>query len=274
MEKTRYNILPVPTFGKLGVNHAERDTVISETEEYRIESGGDELIIQYNDSDNSSKRTELILDPNAKVRLVRVFDRPEPAVSELKAVIAEGAELELTELYIGGRDTVSGIDVRLDGRRASFKADIAYTLSDEEKLDINLVAEHNGKKSTSEIAVGGVLSDRAAKVFKGTIDFKQGASGAVGSEREEVLLLSENVVNKTVPVILCAEEDVEGNHGATIGRIDERHIFYMKSRGIPEEKIYELTARSRLMRVIKQIESSETQKQIFEALGWGDDDEQ
>ncbi len=45
------------------------------------------------------------------------------------------------------------------------------------------------------------------------------------------LLLGEDVVNRTIPLILCAEEDVEGNHGASIGQLDEDILFYMNSEG-------------------------------------------
>ena len=103
---------------------------------------------------------------------------------------------------------------------------------------------------------------------KGTIDFRNGSAGAKGSEKEDVILMNEEVVNKTVPVILCDEEDVEGSHGATIGRIDEQHIYYMQSRGIPEEKIYELITRARLLKIIGKIGDEQTEKRIHNTLGW------
>ena len=84
------------------------------------------------------------------------------------------------------------------------------------------------------MTVNGVLRDSSQKTFRGTIDFKTGSSGAVGAETEDVLLLGETVVNKTVPLILCAEEDVKGSHGATIGQLDEEMLFYLGSRGISE----------------------------------------
>jgi Fe-S cluster assembly scaffold protein SufB len=123
------------------------------------------------------------------------------------------------------------------------------------------------------IAVKGVLDGDAVKTFKGTIDFKNGAVGAKGAEQEEVLLLSEQAVNKTVPLILCAEEDVEGSHGASIGRVDEKHIFYMQSRGIPEEKITELMAQSKIAQVVNKIDNEQTVKRILGRLGRGDDNE-
>ena len=73
---------------------------------------------------------------------------------------------------------------------------------------------------------------QAHKVFRGSIDFKRGASGAKGTESEQVLLLGDDVINQTIPLILCAEEDVEGNHGAAIGELDEElsliHILTSK----------------------------------------------
>ena len=96
------------------------------------------------------------------------------------------------------------------------------------------------------------MMDCAKKVFRGTIDFKNGSSDSVGSENETVLMLGEDVVNKTVPLILCAEENVEGTHGATIGELDDATLFYFESRGISKERAEAIMARAaieRLMRV-------------------------
>lgn len=100
---------------------------------------------------------------------------------------------------------------------------------------MNLVVNHWGKKTKCEINASGALNDAAKKIFRGTIDFKRGSSGSVGSEQETVLMLGEDAVNKTVPVILCAEENVEGTHGATIGEMDDDTRFYFGSRGIDRE---------------------------------------
>lgn len=71
---------------------------------------------------------------------------------------------------------------------------------------MNYVALHEGKKSVSEIKTDGVLHENSKKLFRGTIDFKKGAAGAVGNEKEDVLLLDDDIVNQTIPLILCAEE--------------------------------------------------------------------
>lgn len=267
MAQTKLNILPVPTFASLGVNFIQHDIEEYETDSIAVPDGERQTVVQYIDSNSS---TQVSVEENAQLKLIMIFDKGSGTVSKLHAELADNAHLELVQLYLGG-DTASEIVTVLKGRKAGFTADLGYDLGGSDKLDINLIAEHQGRKSTSQIAVSGVLRDSAVKTFKGTIDFKKGAVGAQGNEKEEVMLLSEKVVNKTVPVILCEEEDVVGNHGATIGRIDERHVFYMKSRGIPEEKIYEIMSRAKLAQVIAHIDDGQAKKRIYGALGWGEE---
>ena len=108
--------------------------------------------------------------------------------------------------------------------------------------------------------------DRSEKVFRGTIDFQNGCSGSVGSELETVLLLGEDVVNKTVPVILCAEEQVEGTHGATIGQLDDETLFYFESRGIPRTQAEQLLARASIERLARLSEDEDFSRAVLELL--------
>ncbi len=56
-------------------------------------------------------------------------------------------------------------------------------------------------------------------------------------------MLGDDVVNKTVPLILCAEENVEGTHGATIGEfLDADTMFYFEGRGIDRETAEKIMA--------------------------------
>ena len=80
----------------------------------------------------------------------------------------------------------------------------------------------------------------------------------------DVLLMDDQVVNQTIPIILCAEEDVEGNHGATIGQLDEETLFYMQSRGLPEKEIYALMERGRLASVISKIPDPDFRDELLQ----------
>ena len=287
----------MPTFGSLGVNFVRRDieeyetnnklldidnnTLIREditgSSDYKInvKNNADAIVVQYVKVDSKTLvDTQIKAEAGARLKLVQIFDGSVQTVSRLYATLDDNASLELVLLALGGNDTVCETVAALDGRKSSFKADIGYTLGSGDNLDINLIADHKGRKTDSQILVNGVLDGNASKTFKGTIDFKNGSAGSKGAEQENVLVLDEKAVNKTVPVILCAEEDVEGSHGATIGRIDDKQAFYMRSRGFDEQKLYELLARARLKQVIGAIGDRQTESCIYKALDWGDYDEQ
>lgn len=292
MATVKLNQLPAPTFSWLGVNGTEREIPDNLAEEIVI-SGANETIseIEIQSSTNvtvsgsgNPQRTIMNIhaeqavihtavhaDAGEQIRLVQIVSGGE-IISDLRADLAENAKLELIQIYLNPSDCVSGNEISLNGRKSEFTSNIGYLLADEKQLDINLNIVQNGKKSVSDTTVRGVLQEHAKKVFRGTIDFRSGAAGAVGTEQENVLLLDAHVVNKTVPVILCAEEDVVGSHGATIGQIDPEQIFYMQTRGIPEAQIYELLAQSQLGSIIKQIGNAETEQRVNRLLGKEGDD--
>ena len=116
--------------------------------------------------------------------------------------------------------------------------------------------------------------DSAKKVFRGTIDFKTGSSDSKGSENETVIMLGDDVVNKTVPLILCSEENVEGSHGATIGELDDDTLFYFGSRGIGREEAERIMAYAALKRLIRLSDDKEFAEQAQKALGIIDTDEE
>ena len=141
-----------------------------------------------------------------------------------------------------------------------------YLLGGESRLDMNLEAVHTGKKTNSRMDAAGVLSGKAVKIFRGTIDFQKGCAGSVGNEKEDVLLLDDTIVNQTIPLILCNEEDVEGNHGATIGKLDEELLLYLESRGISEEAVYAMMAQARIDSICHKISDEEMKKKVQEYL--------
>jgi len=124
-------------------------------------------------------------------------------------------------------------------------------------LIFNYILNHRGKKTESNINIKGTLDDNAKKAFRGTINFINGCAGSVGSENEDVLLISDETENKTLPIILCSEEDVEGTHGASIGNLSEEVMMYMSARGMDEEQIHELIRHSRMADVINKVDDEE-----------------
>ncbi len=150
-------------------------------------------------------------------------------------VLDEGARVTVRHVVLGGAHTATGLAADLRGDTARMDIDTRYLASAAETRDFNYVIRQRGRKTVSNMDANGVLTGRAKKVLRGTIDLVHGCKGSEGTERETVLLASKGVDNKTVPVILCDEDDVAGNHGATIGHVRPEQLFYLGCRGLSEE---------------------------------------
>lgn len=74
------------------------------------------------------------------------------------------------------------------------------------------------------------------------------------------------MVNQTIPLILCSEEDVEGNHGASIGNLDEKTMFYLKSRGFSEKAAQNMVARARIDSICEKISDGYVREKVEEKL--------
>ena len=209
--------------------------------------------------------TRIKLKKDARLNLVQI-SRGEGDYTLFNSIAVEaeeGASCQLIRLVLGGLKSFDRVQVSLKGEKSLFDCGTAYRLEDARELDMNYEILHFGRHTESDIRAAGVLADRSYKIFRGTIDLKKGCSGSQGSEIEEVLMMDDTVRNKTLPVILCGEENVSGNHGATIGRLDENLLYYMESRGLDRERIYELAAAAKIHHAIRRIPDEKTKRELF-----------
>ena len=200
------------------------------------------------------------------VRIIQLTngDKDLTLVNTLGSRLFENAGLELIQISSKGK-LYQSFMTELLGDGSEFTADIAYELCGHDLLDMNDVVMHKGRKTKSEINAGGSLADNSKKLFRGTIDLQKGCAGAVGNEKEEVLLLDDTVINQTIPLILCGEEDVVGNHGATIGRPDEDKLFYLESRGISEKAALELLIKASMNKTYKKLWDKKLRERLLGA---------
>lgn len=207
-------------------------------------------------------------EPHAVLHLVQIqrLGKGYTFYNDMGAECGEESQVDVIQLVLGGNQTYLGSRAALSGMASAWNLDAGYLVGGDGQLDMNFVAYHTGKKTTSRMDASGVLREHGRKLFRGTIDFRKGAAGAVGNEKEDVLLLDDTVVNQTIPLILCEEEDVEGNHGATIGKLDEELLFYLESRGIPEAEVYEMMAKARIDAISSRIADKKTRKLVVEYL--------
>ena len=159
-------------------------------------------------------------------------------------VLADEASVDVRHfaLSTGASSTGFACDLRGAGSRA--RADVRYLGREQAETDFNYIFEHRGAASTSDLQADGVLADESVKTLKATIDFIRGCKGASGHEQESALIVGKHAHNRSCPVILCGEDDVAGDHGASIGHIDADRMFYLASRGLSPDAAEALFSRS------------------------------
>ena len=195
-----------------------------------------------NGSGFASVDTQIKLAKKSRLTLVQVHRLGDKFrfTGRIDADVDEKADFRLIQVFIRGHEIYTDVQTDLRARKSALHIDTGYLTTGDDILDINYNARHTGALSMSDILVNGAMTGKSEKRFRGTIDFRHGAEGATGNELENVLLMDPDVVNKTIPIILCEEEDVEGNHGATIGRLNDESMYYMMSRGMDEASIREM----------------------------------
>ena len=196
--------------------------------------------------DTSGMLVRIIAEHDARVHVLEFVaaDDGRQHIESVGIVADARARVDVRQYFLGAAITAAGLTCSLNGHNARFDLVCRYLARDEERLDINHVVRMRGRNGRTDIAESGVLDGRAKKALRATIDLVHGSSGSEGAELENVLVLSDDVTNKTMPVILCDEDDVAGNHGATIGSVGPEQIQYLTDRGLTIEEAEALYVRA------------------------------
>ena len=245
------------------------DSNADRVEIHAAEDSSITVIMDYSSSKREARgffgvQTKIWVGRNAKVHLVKVnlLGSGFLCLDDIGVFVEDNGYFDITQMCLGGGKNYIGLSAALKGYKAEFNGNMGYLCLNDQSLDMNYYIAHTGKKTGSSLDVKGALRDRACKNFRGTIDLIRGAGGAHGNELEDVLLLSDGVVNKTLPVILCDEEDVEGTHGASIGRLSSDMLYYMQTRGFSKYEAELLATRAKLNSVRNLIKDEHTHGRI------------
>ena len=181
---------------------------------------------------NGIIRTIVNKDAKLNINIVNLLNENSDNFEAIENTLEANSKLKYTIIDIGGKTSVSNYYSNIIGENADNDLKSIYLGIDNQRKDINYIAELRGVKTNIDIDVQGALQDSAKKNFKGTIDFKKGCKKAKGNENEYCMLLSDKAKSIALPMLLCTEDNVEGNHSTASGKIDNNQLFYIMSRGL------------------------------------------
>lgn len=230
------------------------------------------IVIQY--CSNTKKEcfhngiVKLIVRENVKVNIsiVNMLNNNSYNFDSIENDLEENSNLKYTIVDFGGKYSISNYYSNIVGNGAKNDLKSVYLGIDNQVKDINYIAHLRGEKTDINIDVQGALKDSAKKNFKGTIDFKRGCKKAKGDENEFCILLSPKAKSIALPMLLCTEDDVEGNHSTASGKVDQKSLFYIMSRGFSEKEAIKLIVRARFNKIIERIKDDEIKKEVLSQI--------
>lgn len=180
--------------------------------------------------------SEIVLRDRAKLQHMLLQNAAEESTLIRRGSMHLGASAQamLHVLELGGALVRHDLHAELRGDRARLDTRGVFVLRGRQHVDTQLSIRHQALNTASESVWRGVADERSRGVFRGAIVVAEGADGSDASLSNKNLLLSPQAEIDTKPELEIYADEVKAAHGATVGQLDERALFYLRSRGLPQ----------------------------------------
>ncbi|MDP2624626.1 MAG: Fe-S cluster assembly protein SufB [Candidatus Peregrinibacteria bacterium] len=181
---------------------------------------------------------EIYVKPNAKFRYSSVENWSQDTynLNTKRAIVEADAIMEWVGGNLGSGKTMLYPCSILKGRGA--RADhLGVAFANKGQIqDTGAKVIHIGKDTTSTVLAKGISKNGGVSVYRGLLQINKGATGAKAQIRCDALILDEASRNDTYPDMKIYENDVSIGHEASVGKISEDQLFYLRSRGLSEDE--------------------------------------
>ncbi|UCG40800.1 MAG: Fe-S cluster assembly protein SufD [Acidimicrobiia bacterium] len=227
----------------------------------------------------------IVLAENAEASVVVNYrsndDLTHVAVPQVEAIVGDGSRLSLISLQHWGRGTTAAVhekvilgrdatgtigEVGVGGKLARLDLAIEHigngssseliglSFGDQTQThDYRVIVRHEGKNTSSDVFLKGAVEDEASSVFTGLLRIEEDATRTSAFETNRNLVLSESASAQSVPNLEILCNDVICGHGSTVGQLEEEHLYYLMSRGLPKDRAERVLVRGFFEEVIDRL---------------------
>lgn len=268
MAKKIYTQIPMRTWRWLGVNEAQVEEAALAVntklvpQNIQVEANQSQrLTVVHRDGGAKELFVDVAENGFLKLTIVQLSEADEYA-ARTHIRLAERARAEIVTIEAGAEKCVHELKAELKGDESAANIYALYFGDKERKLDMNYIMEQKGKRTEANMYVFGALTGQADKIFRGTLDFQRGSKGSKGYEKEQVVVLSGKVRNRSVPLMLSGEDAVEGHHAVSAGKIDHDKLFYLMSRGLDQTEAKRLVVEAAFNPVLDRVEDEALRQEL------------
>lgn len=188
------------------------------------------LVIVHRKAADTPVNVRIRLQEKARLTLTEVFLAPAKVEMNLKQAAQSASRI--TTLQLAGSD--AAYRTELDGGQAESVLQGLFLVGGDERGSVRLHTAHNVADCRSESLVKGVAGGKATGRFEGLVYVAPDAQRTDAQQQSRNVLLSDTARIDTLPQLEIYADDVKCSHGATVGRMDDEAILYMRQRGLSE----------------------------------------
>ena len=198
---------------------------------------------------------ELIAKPGARIRYTTVQNWSQNVFNLVtkRAVAERDATVEWVDCNLGSKLTMKYPSVYLMGERAHGEILSIAFAGNGQHQDAGGKIVHNAPNTTSNIFAKSISKDGGRSSYRGLLEVAKGAHGSKSTVVCDALLLDETSRSDTYPTIRIGDDDVDVGHEASVSKIGEEQLFYLMSRGIPEDEAAKLIVNGFIEPIVKEL---------------------
>ncbi len=172
-----------------------------------------------------------------------------------------------SSFLLGGQVLRHQTSTRLGGENSNLRLNSLAMPVKNEVCDSRTWLDHQVGYCTSRQLHKTIVSDKGRAVFNGLINVAPLALKTDGQMTNNNLLLGRLAEVDTKPQLEIYADDVKCSHGATVGRIDEEQLFYLRSRGIEQQAAQQMILYAFAAELTEAIRSDALREQVLARIG-------
>jgi Fe-S cluster assembly protein SufD len=207
-----------------------------------LEDGAEAAVVERHlggaEDGRSSAFSHVRLGRDARLRFFYAQELPKKAVHfwHQRIELGQSAELSHSSIMLGGRRHKSELDVRLEGRGARSNMRGVVLGGEDQFFDPHTHQRHLFSDTASDMLFRTALKANARAIYTGLVRIEKDALDCEAFQSNHNLVLSDEARADSTPILEILPDRVACKHGATAGPLDANEIFYLQTRGIPEEE--------------------------------------
>jgi Fe-S cluster assembly protein SufD len=254
--------------------------VISNAQHFiHLEKGSKtELITTYDSENAENSFTNIVIEGHVEenasltIQKLQFEEKNVFHISNEFFVQDPSSQFKINTITTGSLLTRNGLNVIVEGENCHTEMNGVYLGNENQHLDNHTLIEHLYSNCTSSETYKGVMDDKSTGVFNGKVIVRPNAQKIEAYQSNGNILLSKTSTVNSKPELEIYADDVRCSHGSTTGQLDDDAIYYLRTRGISEQKAKKLMVAAFIGEVLEKIGNSEVRKKVdqhfLEHFGW------